>query len=114
MEVVLKEVYNKPGEMFYYIIKPENSEILGLIFSIGNSVAYEVMEQYRGHGIATQALIAFSKKLKKPRLEIKFDNFSSKKVAQNSGYILVKIEYPFEIYEINLSSLDSLEHNYNK
>lgn len=101
MNIDLVEIENKNSELFFNIINKDNNDIVGILFTVENHIAYEVYEKYRNQGIATVALKLITERIEKPILEIKYDNIASKKVALKSGYTLVGRETSYDIYEVS-------------
>ena len=99
MNIDLVEIENKNSELFFNIINKDNNDIVGILFTVENHIAYEVYEKYRNQGIATVALKLITERIEKPILDIKCDNIASKKVALKSGYTLVRRETSYDIYE---------------
>lgn len=85
--------------MFFDIVDQDINATVGILFTVGSHVAYEVYDEFRNQGIATQALKYITSKINRPVLEIKYNNMASKAVALNAGYKLNRVEHPFEIYE---------------
>ena len=54
--------------------KYNNNDVVGILFTVENHIAYEVYEEYRNQGIATDALKQITGKIDRPILEIKCDN----------------------------------------
>lgn len=90
---------DKNHEIFYDVINSDNKDVVGVIFTINNHIAYEIEEKYRGNGIATEALKYITSKLNRPVLEIQINNVASKKVALKAGYTFVKTKGNFDIYQ---------------
>ena len=61
-------------------------------------VAYEVFEEYRNQGTATQALREITTRMNRPVLDIRKDNIYSIKTAKKVGYKLYQTGGTFEIY----------------
>ena len=99
MNIDLVERERKKGELFFNIVNKDNNDVVGILFTVENHIAYEVYEEYRNQGIATDALKQITERIEKPILEIKYDNIASKKVALKSGYTLVRRETSYDIYE---------------
>lgn len=99
MNIELVEIERKKDELFFNIVDKDTDTNVGILFTVGNHVAYEVYPEFRSRGIATESLKDITSRIKSPILEITSDNLASKKVAEKVGYRLTKMEYPFEIYE---------------
>jgi predicted acetyltransferase len=99
MNIQLLEIENKNGKLFFNIVDRDTNLTVGIIFTVANHIAYEIEPEFRGYGIATEALKIVTSKIDKPTLEITYNNIASKKVALKAGYVLVKNEPLFEIYE---------------
>ena len=99
MNIDLVERERKKGELFFNIVNKDNNDVVGILFTVENHIAYEVYEEYRNQGIATDALKQITERIEKTILEIKYDNIASKKVALKSGYTLVRRETSYDIYE---------------
>lgn len=97
IELVEKEI--KGEELFFEIVDMDTNTNVGILFTVGSSIAYEVYPDFRRQGIATESLKRITSKIDRPILEITSNNIASKKVANDAGYKLVKIEGTFEIYE---------------
>jgi predicted acetyltransferase len=104
MNVVLVEIENKQDELVFNIVDRDININIGILFTVGNHIAYEIKPEFRGQGAATAALKKITSQMKKPVLEITYNNIASKKVALKAGYSLVRIESPFEIYEYSNES----------
>ena len=70
----------KKGELFFNIVNKDNNDIVGILFTVENHIAYEVYEEYRNQGIATDALKQITGKIDRPILEIKYDNMALKQL----------------------------------
>ena len=99
MDVELVELENKRGELFFNIVDKITKLEIGILFTVNNNVAYEIKPEFRGKGAATNALKLITSQIKRPVLEIKHNNIASKRVAIKSGYVLVREQSSFEIYE---------------
>ncbi len=99
MNVELLEIERKQNELFFNIIDKDTNLDIGILFTVDNHVAYEIKPEFRGQGAATDALKLITSQIKNPVLEITYNNIASKRVALKSGYTLVKVQPPFEIYE---------------
>ena len=118
MNIHLVEVSNQNGEMFFNIFDSDIDENIGILFTVGDNVAYEIKEEFRGKGAATEALKKSLEKIKKPKLEITFYNIPSMKVAKKAGFKLIRTEGDFCIYihpdrgeNQSISSYNYLVHN---
>lgn len=100
MNIKLIEVSNRNNEMFFNIFDSDIQEIIGILFTVGDSVAYEIKEEFRGQGAATDALKKVLEKIKNPKLEITFNNIPSIKVAKKAGFKLIRTEGSFGIYAL--------------
>lgn len=100
MNIKLIEVSNRNNEMFFNIFDSDIQEIIGILFTVGDSVAYEIKEEFRGQGAATDALKKVLDRLKNPKLEITFNNLPSIKVAKKAGFKLIRTEGSFGIYAL--------------
>ncbi len=69
------------------------------MFTVGDSVDYEVYPEFQRQGITTEALKDITSRMDNPVLEITSNNFASKKTALKAGYKLVEMEEQFEIYK---------------
>ena len=67
-------------------------------------VAYEVFEEYRNQGTATQALREITTRMNRPVLDIRKDNIYSIKTAKKVVYKLYQTGGTFEIYAYDNSS----------
>ena len=47
MNIDLVEIENKNSELFFNIINKDNNDIVGILFTVENHIAYEVYEKYR-------------------------------------------------------------------
>lgn len=99
MKIELVEIDRKEDELFFEIIDRDTNVNVGILFTVGSHIAYEIYPQFRKQGIATESLKYITFKINRPILEITSDNFASKRVAEKAGYKLTRMEYPFEIYE---------------
>lgn len=99
MNVKLIEVEKVKDELTFDIVDSDINTVIGILFTVGNHIAYEIWPQFRGNGAATDALKLITSKIDRPVLEIKYNNIASQKVALKSGYKLIRNEYPFGIYE---------------
>ena len=102
MNIDLVEIERKKSELFFNIVNKDNNDVVGILFTVENHIAYEVYEEYRNQGIATDALKQITGKIDRPILEIKYDNMASKAVALKAGYSLVRRETSYDIYEISI------------
>ena len=90
MNIKLKLIEEKEDELWFDIVDEDSHEKVGYLFTVGEHIAYEVEEKYRGKGIATICLKEITKRFKNPVLEITYDNLASQRVAQKAGYVLVR------------------------
>lgn len=98
MNVELVEEDRKDNELFFSIFDKDTGNIVGILFTVGDHVAYEVFEMYRNQGAATQALRSITSKMNRPLLDIRKDNIYSIRTAKRVGYKLIETGGPFELY----------------
>ncbi len=98
MNIELVEEERNGNELFFSIFDKDTGNIVGILFTVENHVAYEVYEQYRNQGAATQVLRAITSKMNRPLLDIRKDNIYSIKTAKRVGYKLIESGGPFDIY----------------
>lgn len=104
MKIELIEVQREKRELFFDIVDAITKIKIGILFTIDNHIAYEIKEEFRGKGAATEALRLITSRIKNPTLEIANNNIASKKVALKSGYVLVKQQLTLEIYKYSSES----------
>lgn len=99
MDVYLEEIEKKSNELFFKIIDRDTNQKVGILFTVGNHIAFEVYEKFQGQGAATDALKIITSRIPNPVLEITYNNVASKKVALKAGYVFQKRNPLFDIYE---------------
>lgn len=109
MNIKLTLTKETEGELWFDIIDQDTNSNIGYLFTIGNHIAYEIKEEFRGKGAATEALRLITKKLNRPVLEITHDNLASKRVAEKVGYVLARENRALEIYMQN-NDVQELHH----
>lgn len=55
-KIELMEVERKQNELFFNVVDKDTNLEIGILFTIGNHVAYEIKPEFRGQGAATEAL----------------------------------------------------------
>ena len=104
MNVELIEKSRNNNELFFSIFDKDTKNNVGILFTVEDHVAYEVFEEYRNQGAATQALREITTRMNRPVLDIRKDNIYSIKTAKKVVYKLYQTGGTFEIYAYDNSS----------
>lgn len=101
MNVELIEVERKSDEIFFNVYDKDTNSIVGILFTVGDEIAYEIKPEFRCQGAATQALMKIISKINRPVLSIMYDNIASMRVAEKAGFTLIRSDKIFQIYHYN-------------